>query len=37
MLSIIEDESIKAIFETAIGTFEKQKKQLVTFIEKKWI
>lgn len=34
MLSIIEDESIKTIFEDAIKTFEQQKKQLVTFIEK---
>lgn len=33
MFSIIEDESIKAIFEDAIMTFEKQKKQLVTFFE----
>ncbi|WML44159.1 DUF3231 family protein [Neobacillus sp. PS3-40] len=33
MFSIIEDESIKAIFEDAIITFEKQKKQLVTFFE----
>lgn len=33
MFSIIEDESIKTIFEDAIKTFEKQKKQLVTFIE----
>ncbi|MGM0879072.1 MAG: DUF3231 family protein [Bacillota bacterium] len=33
MFSIIEDESIKSIFEDAIKTFEKQKKQLVTFIE----
>jgi hypothetical protein len=33
MVSIIEDEEIKAIFEDAIKTFEKQKKQLVTFIE----
>ncbi|MFC3884041.1 DUF3231 family protein [Bacillus songklensis] len=34
MLSIIEDEAIKIIFEDAIKTFEKQKKQLVTFMEK---
>ncbi len=34
MVSIIEDEAIKAIFEDAIKTFEKQKKQIVTFIEK---
>ncbi|RBW67288.1 DUF3231 family protein [Bacillus taeanensis] len=33
MLSIIEDESIKNIFEDAIKTFAKQKKQLVTFME----
>jgi hypothetical protein len=33
MFSIIEDESIKAIFEDAIMIFEKQKKQLVTFFE----
>jgi hypothetical protein len=33
MVSIIEDESIKAIFVDAIKTFEKQKQQLVTFIE----
>lgn len=33
MVSIIEDEAIKAIFEDAIKTFEKQKKQIVTFIE----
>jgi hypothetical protein len=34
MVTIIEDEQIKAIFESAINTFEKQKKQIVTFIEK---
>jgi hypothetical protein len=34
MFSIIEDESIKAIFEDAIKTYGKQKKQVVTFIEK---
>lgn len=34
MFSIIEDESIKTIFEDAIKTFEQQKKQLVSFIEK---
>lgn len=34
MFSIIEDESIKAIFEDAIKTFENQKKQLVAFFEK---
>jgi len=33
MLSIIEDISIKAIFKDAISTFEKQKKQLVNFLE----
>lgn len=33
MVSIIEDESIKVIFEDAIKVFEKQKKQLVTFME----
>ncbi|MEH6839869.1 DUF3231 family protein [Priestia megaterium] len=33
MFSIIEDESIKAIFEDAIKTFTKQKKQIVAFIE----
>ncbi|MCQ6282883.1 DUF3231 family protein [Bacillus sp. EB600] len=33
MVSIIEDEAIKAILEDAIKTFEKQKKQIVTFIE----
>ncbi|WP_394239518.1 DUF3231 family protein [Niallia oryzisoli] len=33
MFSIIEDEAIKAIFEDAIKTFEKQKIQIVTFIE----
>lgn len=33
MVSIIEDESIKAIFEDAIETFGKQKQQIVTFIE----
>ena len=33
MVSIIEDEQIKAIFEEAIITFEKQKKQIVTFME----
>ncbi|GLB61636.1 DUF3231 family protein [Cytobacillus sp. NCCP-133] len=34
MVSIIEDESIKAIFEEAIKISEKQKQQIVTFIEK---
>jgi Protein of unknown function (DUF3231) len=33
MVSIIEDEPIKAIFEDAITTFEKQKSQIVTFME----
>jgi hypothetical protein len=33
MLSIIEDEQIKAIFEDAIKTFGKQKKQIATFME----
>ncbi|MGM7721688.1 DUF3231 family protein [Metabacillus sp. Hm71] len=33
MFSIIEDESIKTIFEDAIKTFEKQKKQIVAFME----
>ncbi|MDQ0970344.1 hypothetical protein QFZ31_000222 [Neobacillus niacini] len=33
MVSIIEDEPIKAIFEDAITTFEKQKRQIVTFME----
>lgn len=33
MVSIIEDEKIKAIFEDAIRTFDKQKQQMVTFIE----
>jgi hypothetical protein len=34
MLSIIDDEDIKSIFEDAINTFGKQKKQIVTFLEK---
>ncbi|MEH7010661.1 DUF3231 family protein [Neobacillus niacini] len=34
MFSILEDESIKKIFEIAIETWEKQKNQLVSFIEK---
>lgn len=34
MYSIIEDESIKAIFNEAIEIFEKQKKQIVAFMEK---
>jgi hypothetical protein len=33
MFTIIEDESIKNIFDDAIKTFEKQKKQLVIFLE----
>lgn len=33
MVSIIEDEQIKAIFEDAIKTFAKQKQQIVTFIK----
>jgi hypothetical protein len=33
MFSIIEDEQIKAIFEVAIKTFEKQKQQIVAFME----
>jgi hypothetical protein len=33
MFSIVEDESIKTIFEDAIKTFAKQKKQIVAFIE----
>ncbi|MDQ6598940.1 DUF3231 family protein [Bacillus salipaludis] len=34
MISILEDESIKKVFEIAIETWEKQKKNLVSFIEK---
>ncbi|MGG1679671.1 DUF3231 family protein [Neobacillus sp. NRS-1170] len=34
MISILEDESIKKVFEIAIKTWEKQKKHLVSFIEK---
>ena len=34
MISILEDESIKKVFEIAIEIWEKQKKQLVSFIEK---
>ncbi|EKN66477.1 hypothetical protein BABA_15247 [Neobacillus bataviensis LMG 21833] len=34
MVSIIEDEAIKAIFEDALKMFEKQKQQIVTFMEK---
>ena len=33
MVSIIEDESIKSVFQDAIETFAKQKKQIATFIE----
>ncbi|WEG18954.1 DUF3231 family protein [Alkalihalophilus pseudofirmus] len=33
MLSIIEDEKIRTIFEDAISTFEKQKNQIATFIK----
>lgn len=33
MYSIIEDESIKEIFDDAIKTFEKQKNEIATFIE----
>ncbi|NHM30804.1 DUF3231 family protein [Neobacillus terrae] len=33
MVTIIEDEQIKAIFEDAIHTFENQKKQIISFIE----
>jgi hypothetical protein len=33
MVSIIEDEPIKAIFEDAITTFDKQKRQIITFME----
>jgi hypothetical protein len=33
MLSIIEDEKIKAVFEEAIKTFEQQKNQITSFIE----
>ncbi|MBM7653511.1 DUF3231 family protein [Neobacillus cucumis] len=34
MLSILEDEEVKNVFEIAIETWEKQKKQLVYFMEK---
>ncbi|GAB1792809.1 DUF3231 family protein [Priestia megaterium] len=34
MFSIIEDESIKNLFLIALETFEKQKKQIVSFLEK---
>jgi hypothetical protein len=33
MVSIVEDESIKALFEEAIKIFSKQKEQIVSFIE----
>lgn len=33
MISILEDEAIKGIFEDAISTFARQKKQLTEFIE----
>jgi len=33
MVSIIEDEKIKGVFEEAIQIFDKQKKQIITFIE----
>jgi hypothetical protein len=33
MFSIIEDEKIKSLFDEAIKTFDKQKKQIMTFIE----
>ncbi|OIJ14083.1 hypothetical protein BKP35_07735 [Anaerobacillus arseniciselenatis] len=33
MLSIIEDEEIRTLFEDAISTFAKQKKQITNFIE----
>lgn len=34
MLSIIEDEKIKALFKDAVKTFAKQKKKITVFIEK---
>lgn len=34
MISILEDESIKKVFEIAIETWEKQKQQIVSFMEK---
>lgn len=34
MISILEDEEVKNVFEIAIETWEKQKKQLVSFMEK---
>ncbi len=33
MVSSIEDEQIKAIFEDAIKMFNKQKQQIVTYLE----
>ncbi|MEH7419168.1 DUF3231 family protein [Neobacillus drentensis] len=33
MYSIIEDEAIKTVFNDALKTFEKQKRQIITFIE----
>ncbi|MBS4214887.1 MULTISPECIES: DUF3231 family protein [Neobacillus] len=33
MYSIIEDKAIKAVFNDALKTFEKQKRQIITFIE----
>ncbi len=33
MVSTIEDKKIKALFEDAIRTFAKQKKQITTFLE----
>ncbi|WP_286228503.1 DUF3231 family protein [Neobacillus mesonae] len=33
MVSIIEDEAIKALFEEALKMFERQKQQIVTFME----
>ncbi|ULT59302.1 DUF3231 family protein [Neobacillus drentensis] len=33
MISILEDESIKKVFEIAIETWEKQKKEIISFIE----
>jgi spore coat protein CotF len=34
MISILEDKEVKNVFEIAIETWEKQKKQLVSFMEK---
>lgn len=34
MFSIVEDEEIKAVFDVAIKTFEQQKNQIATFLEK---